>query len=104
MFIISEVHPFEDGNGRIARIMMNAELVNKSQSKIIIPTVYRDDYLLTLKRLTNQNDPAPYVDMLSKAHQFSENLHFENYDDFHNYLNSHNAFYESEEGKHLKID
>ncbi len=104
MFLISEVHPFEDGNGRIARVMMNTEFVNKNQSKIIIPTVYRDDYLLTLKRLTNQKDPSPYVDMLSKAHRFSENLCFESYDDFYNYLDAHNAFYESEEGTHLKID
>ena len=26
MFLISEVHPFQDGNGRLARIMMNSEL------------------------------------------------------------------------------
>ena len=26
-FLISEVHPFADGNGRMARVMMNAELV-----------------------------------------------------------------------------
>ena len=25
MFLVSEVHPFDDGNGRMARIMMNAE-------------------------------------------------------------------------------
>jgi len=104
MFLVSEVHPFEDGNGRVARVMMNAELVYKNQSKIIIPTVFRDDYLLTLKRLTNQKDPVPYVNMLSNAHIFSDNLNFENYDDLYNYLDSHNAFYESDEGKHLKID
>jgi hypothetical protein len=27
MFLVAEVHPFADGNGRVARIMMNAELV-----------------------------------------------------------------------------
>ena len=27
MFMVSEIHPFLDGNGRIARVMMNAELV-----------------------------------------------------------------------------
>ena len=27
MFMISEIHPFLDGNGRLARVMMNAELV-----------------------------------------------------------------------------
>ena len=26
MFLVSEVHPFADGNGRVARVMMNAEL------------------------------------------------------------------------------
>ena len=41
MFMISEVHPFLDGNGRIARVMMNAELVRAEQSRIIVPTVFR---------------------------------------------------------------
>ena len=45
MFVISEVHPFDDGNGRVARAFMNAELLAKTESRIIIPTVYRDDYL-----------------------------------------------------------
>ena len=104
MFLVSEIHPFEDGNGRIARVMMNAELVNRNQCKIIIPTVLRDDYLLTLKRLTNQKDPIPYVDMLSRVHIFSESLHYDNYDDLYNYLESHNAFYEPDDGKRLIID
>lgn len=104
MFIVSEVHPFEDGNGRIARVMMNAELVNRGQCKIIIPTVYREDYLLTLKKLTNIKDPVSYVEMLLKAHHFSEKLHFEDYDDLYNYLNLHNAFYEPDEGRKLVID
>lgn len=104
MFLVSEVHPFEDGNGRIARVMMNAELVNRNQCKIIIPTVYREDYLLTLKKLTRDKDPAPYVDMLSKAHKFSSYLNNEDYDTLYKYLNSHNAFFEPDEGKHLIID
>jgi fido (protein-threonine AMPylation protein) len=104
MFLVSEVHPFDDCNGRIARVMMNAELVNVDQSKIIIPTVYREDYLLTIKRLTKENDPKAYVDMLTRAQQFSESLHFEQFDDLHAYLKSHNAFYESDEGKYLIVE
>ena len=103
-FLISEVHPFNDGNGRIARVMMNAELVNAKSAKIIIPTVYRDDYLLTLKRLTNQKDPVPYVDMLSKVRQFSAKLSFESYEDLYRYLEEHNAFYEPDQDRHLKFD
>jgi Fic family protein len=104
MFLVSEVHPFDDGNGRIARVMMNAEFVHANQSKIIIPTVYREDYLLTIKRLTKERDPRAYADMLTRAHQFSQSLHFEKYDDLHSYLKSHNAFYESDEGKYLIVE
>ncbi len=104
MFLVSEVHPFEDGNGRIARVMMNSELVNRNQCKIIIPTVYREDYLLTLKKLTRDKDPVPYVDMLSKVHKFSSYLNNDDYDELYKYLESHNAFFEPDEGKYLKID
>lgn len=37
MFPVSEVHPFADGNGRAARIMMNAELLAEGQERIIVP-------------------------------------------------------------------
>ena len=67
MFMISEVHPFLDGNGRIARIMMNAEFVATRQTSIIIPTVFRDDYLLTLRKLTRDQRPESYIRMLYKA-------------------------------------
>ena len=64
MFLVSEVHPFLDGNGRIARVMMNAELVKQGQTKIIIPTVYRDDYIGAIRKLTRQEDPKAYIKML----------------------------------------
>jgi hypothetical protein len=53
MFVVSEVHPFTDGNGRIARVMMNAELVAAAEVRIIVPTVYRNDYLRNLKAATH---------------------------------------------------
>ena len=103
MFLVSEVHPFEDGNGRIARVMMNAELVRGDLCKIIIPTVFREDYLITLKKLTNDKAPFPYSTMLTMAHAFSALLHFENYEELYSYLREHNAFYEPDEGRHLII-
>ena len=42
--------------------------------------------------------------MLTKAHQFTKNLIFKNYDDLYNYLNAHNAFFEPVDGKHLIVD
>ena len=102
MFLISEVHPFLDGNGRTARVMMNAELVKQGQSKIIIPTVYRDDYMLTLRRLTRQQDPSAYVRMLGRAHEFSSNIAGEDMDVMEKHLEASNAFKEHDKAK-LKI-
>ena len=53
MFLVTECHPFIDGNGRIARIMANAELVSAGQARIIIPTAYRDNYLSALAGMSN---------------------------------------------------
>lgn len=97
MFLISEVHPFDDGNGRIARIMMNAELVHAKQSKLIIPTVYRDDYILNLKRLTRKSEPQGFIRMMTKALQFSHWLEPLNFDQLLIQLKSSNAFLESDE-------
>ena len=52
MFVIAEVHPFADGNGRTARIAMNAYLTQAGLSRILIPTVYREDYVLPLRALS----------------------------------------------------
>jgi len=103
MFLISEVHPFLDGNGRIARVMMNAELVTAGESKIMIPTVYRDDYIGALRRLTRKKDPDAYIRMMERAREFSENVYGDNRDDMENYLLSCNAFLEDTEGKILQI-
>jgi hypothetical protein len=70
MFIISEINPVFDGNGRIAEVLMNAELAHGGQYKIIIPTVYKDDYLGALSILTKNLDPKPYVQMLNSAYIF----------------------------------
>lgn len=97
MFLISEVHPFVDGNGRIARILMNAELDVANQSRIIIPTVYREDYLLSLRKLSRKQDPVSYVKMLSQAQRFTAAISYENYQQTLKDLQSCNAFLEPNE-------
>lgn len=99
MFMISEVHPFLDGNGRIARVMMNAELVAKGQSKIIIPTVYRDDYIGVLRRLTRQQDPSAYIRMLQRAQNFSTTVKGDDMDLMEKHLEACNAFKEHDQAK-----
>jgi hypothetical protein len=60
-YLIAQVHPFNDGNGRTARALMNQELTAHRFSRITIPPVFREDYLKGLKRLSNLNDPKPMV-------------------------------------------
>jgi hypothetical protein len=55
MFLVTEVHPFDDGNGRLARLMMNSELVATDQIKCIVPTAHRDNYLNGLRRVSRES-------------------------------------------------
>ena len=57
MFLVAEVHPFSDGNGRLSRIMMNAELVSAGEQRIIVPTIYRTNYLAALKAISTEQAP-----------------------------------------------
>lgn len=98
MFLISEVHPFMDGNGRIARVMMNAELSSKGQSKIIIPMVYREDYMGALRKLTRQQIADPYIRMMARAYEFSYTLNQESIDKMEQYLETCDAFKDQKEG------
>ena len=57
------VHPFNDGNGRTARIMMTKELVRGGQSRAVVPTIYRNDYIGGLLALTSRGaaQPGPLI-------------------------------------------
>ncbi len=94
MFLVSEVHPFDDGNGRTARVMMNAELVGGAQSRIIIPTVYREDYLGALRRLSRQDDPSVLIKALRYAQDYTAQIDFTNRDEAIAQLTVTNAFNE----------
>lgn len=97
-FLVSDVHPFVDGNGRTSRMMMNAELVSQGQSTIIIPTVFRDDYLQALRALSRRNRPGPFVQAMIRAQKFSH-LEFSPYPSVLKELTRRNWFRESDEAR-----
>jgi len=99
MFLVSEVHPFEDGNGRIARIMMNAELTKSNLQKVIIPTVFRENYLLALRALSRSQNPVPLIEALLKAQSFSALINFKDWDSAVAGLTQSNAFEEPDEAR-----
>ncbi|MDR2843441.1 MAG: Fic family protein [Candidatus Symbiothrix sp.] len=104
MFIISEIHPFMYGNGRISRIMGNAELFKSGLSRIIVPTVYREDYIMSLKKFTNRKEPDTFIRVMDKLQYFSNNIFGDNFDELNNYFKETNAYKEPSEGKLNIID
>jgi hypothetical protein len=70
MFLVSEVHPFADGNGRVARIMMNAELAAAEQTRVLVPIVYRSNYLSALRALSANAWPEPIIKTLAFAQRY----------------------------------
>jgi fido (protein-threonine AMPylation protein) len=95
MFVISEVHPYPDGNGRVARAVMNAALAAAGQVRVIIPTVYRDDYLTALKALSHQRLGYPFVRMIDRAQQFVSELPLGDYAETVRILEATGAFDDS---------
>jgi len=98
-FLISEIHPFDDGNGRLARIMMNAELTACHEEKIIIPTIYRGNYLSALKALTNNDTPEPLVRVLDFAQKYTTSIQWEDFLKAQTMLEQTNAFLDSNEAE-----
>ncbi len=71
MFVVAEVHPFLDGNGRTARLAMNCVLSAEKHSRIMVPTIYREDYLLPLKALSHNQNAAPLVASQTRIQRWS---------------------------------
>lgn len=107
MFLVSEVHPFLDGNGRSARVAMNAELVPHDMHRIIVPTVLRNDYVSGLVRATAGNGPEGLYRVLERAQQWVAVGEFGDLPTAHRYLRVTNATVDSGvatvDGIHLKI-
>jgi hypothetical protein len=76
MFLVSEVHPFNDGNGRVARIMMNAELTAAGEQRIIIPPVYRNEYLGSLRNMSRDANPNRLTRVLDFAQKYTAQVDF----------------------------
>ncbi|GAB7140773.1 Fic family protein [Deferribacterales bacterium RsTz2092] len=73
-FLVTEIHPFTDGNGRLSRIMMNAEFVVNDEERVIIPTGYRYNYLSALSTLSETGESEAYIKTMAFAQEYTAKI------------------------------
>lgn len=56
------IHPFKDGNGRVARLIMNASLIQDGYLPLIIPLILRQEYIDCLEKA--YNDDSSFIEFI----------------------------------------
>jgi hypothetical protein len=98
-FVVAEVHPFDDGNGRLARAVMNAEYVAGDEQRAVIPTISRNDYLRALRRLSRQDQPDLFVTYLDRIRRWTARMDWSTLDIARGHLERANAFVDANEAE-----
>ena len=63
------IHPFVDGNGRTARLLLNLELIKAGYPAIVLPVQRRLAYYEALDAAHVDGNPAPFVDLVAECLQ-----------------------------------
>ena len=63
--IFVNIHPFADGNGRVARLLMNLALLQSGYNIVVIPPVVRADYISALQE-TNKGNNTDFINFISE--------------------------------------
>lgn len=64
-FIFVYIHPYLDGNGRIARFLMNTMLAACGYSWMVIPVESRDKYMAALEEASVNQNIKPFTEFLA---------------------------------------
>lgn len=106
-FLVSEVHPFDDGNGRVARLAMNAELTQAGERRVVIPTVFRNNYLQAHRALSRNENPRPLVKAVDFAQQYAAAIPWNSVEAAQDALTRTDAFLDATEaedaGRRLRL-
>ena len=94
-FLVSEIHPFEDGNGRLSRLVMNSELTRVGLSRIIIPTLFHPQYVDCARVLTRSNESEGFVSSIAKMANWSVQFDYNDLEALISALKKSNALEES---------
>ena len=69
------IHPFDDGNGRMARLLMNMILIRHGYTVALIQRENRDEYFGELEQADKTEDLAQFIDYIASCCEYSLNLY-----------------------------
>lgn len=70
-----KIHPFIDGNGRTARLLLNFELIQSGYPPVVIKTENRVDYYDALDKAHTTNNYTDFIKIIVDLVNESENLY-----------------------------
>ena len=70
-----KIHPFIDGNGRTARLLLNFELIQSGYPPVVIKTENRADYYDALDKAHTTNNYTDFIKIIVDLVNESENLY-----------------------------
>ena len=73
---------------------MNAEMSRLGQARVIIPTLYHEQYVDAQRALSRRNDPEPLIRALSRIAEWSTLFDYANVHSAINEMKQANAFEE----------
>ena len=69
------IHPFDDGNGRMARLLMNMILIKHGYKVAIVPIQERNQYINSLEQADKSEDLAEFIAYIAQCCGYALNLH-----------------------------
>ncbi len=70
-FFFAYIHPYVDGNGRMARFLMNTMLASGNYPWTVIPVERRDDYMKALEEASVNGNIEPFTIFISELVKLS---------------------------------
>ena len=69
------IHPFDDGNGRMARLLMNMILIRHGYTIAMIHQDSREEYLRELEKVDRTEDLTEFIDYVANCCEYSLSLY-----------------------------